>query len=318
MPKGFRDHSHTSKVSMEAKYLKIGGPDPNNPEAGEPAGLAEAVPSGTNRPQGESDEDRLLPEEQKHIFVQIAALNAMNVDDTFEFMRHFVFPEITMAQVGGLIDKYRPDVLKARDAVSLFVDRKFPYFNPLKQADIINTGLKICCTALARYADMAEREAEADEKSFADNPHGARLWEIDRNDRYVSRAARGNSIVSNTYLRWHGLMIDWGRMVDAIVQGDMPESSGTERQKLDARKISGVARGLGVEPFLADRLAQLLCYGEQKLTSDDNTVDKYFDDPKEDGDEKADAAETDRFEESVYNEKNEKDMKTEKETPAGE
>lgn len=274
MPKGIRDHSHTSPVSMEAKNLKIGGADPNNP-----ALIIRRKEDELPPEKPVWDEDELLPEEQRQIFIQVAALNAMNAHDTFEFMRHFIFPGITMDQVDGLIEKYRGDVIKARDVISLFVDRKFPHFNPFKQADAINKGLSVCYKSLAHYAIIVDRAPKAGKRRWKDDPDAAQKWEWDIQARFVGQAARGNSLVSQTYSRWHVMMIEWGRMVNALVDGKLPNAGPSEAGKLDARKISAVAKGIGVDSFLADRLAQLLCYGEQKLEADEGDgVGKYFQD----------------------------------------
>jgi len=267
MPKGIRDHTHTSKVSMEAKNLKIGGPDPNNP-------------SSVKEPEEKEifDEEALLPEEQRKIFVQVAALNAMNGHDTFEFMRHFICPDITLKQVDGLIAKYRGDVLKARDVLSMFVDRKFPHFNPFKQAETINKGMQIASSTLARLVVMAGRQPKASAELREEDPARADLWEWDAEAKFIGQAVRGNSTVSQTYVRWREEMIDWGSMVDALIDGKVPEVSDEKKKhSLDPRKISSVARSVGVDSFLADRLAQLIVYGEQKMDQDSTDANKYFD-----------------------------------------
>lgn len=268
MPKGIRDHTHTSEVSMEKKNLKIGGADPNN---------VSAVQEAQEKEEEIWDEEGLLPEEQRRVFVQVAALNAMNGFDTFEFMRHFICPDITQTQVEGLVAKYRGEILRARDVLSMFVDKKFPYFNPFKQADTINKGLQIAQKTLAHYAVMADRSPKASEKMRENDPAGADLWEWNQSAKFVGQAARGNSIVSQTYTRWRGEMLDWGKMVDALIEGKVPESSEVDNKEiLDPRKVAAVARGIGVDSFLADRLAQLIVYGEQQMYSDVAANEEYF------------------------------------------
>jgi hypothetical protein len=273
MPKGIRDHQHTSKVSMEAKNLKIGGADPNNPSVEEK--VAE---------EGIFDEDSLLPSEQRKIFVQVAALNAMNGYDTFEFMRHFICPDITERQVEGLVEKYRGEILKSRDVLSMFVDRKFPHFNPFKQAATINQGLKIADRTLYKYTVIADREPKASKQMRNKDPAAADLWEWNAQANFVGQAARGNSIVSQTYIRWREEMIKWGDMVDALIEGAVPQAVDEETKKsLDPRKVARVARSIGVDGFLADRLAQLLVYGEQRMYVDADQEDYFTKDGEEEG-----------------------------------
>lgn len=277
MPKGIRDHTHMSKVSMEAKNLKVGGPDPNN---------VSAVQETPEKEEEIWDEEGLLPEEQRRVFVQVAALNAMNGFDTFEFMRHFICPDITQPQVEGLVEKYRGEILKARDVLSMFVDKKFPHFNPFKQADTINKGLQIAQTTLAQYAVIAGRCPKASKELREKNPSAAELWEWNAQAKFVGQAARGNSLVSQTYTRWRDEMLKWGKMVDALIEGKVPESSeGKDDEKLDPRRVAAVARGIGVDSFLADRLAQLIVYGEQEMYSDVEKNAEYFEKEDEEGDE---------------------------------
>jgi hypothetical protein len=258
---------------MEAKNLKIGGADPNNPSVEEK--VAE---------EGIFDEDSLLPSEQRKIFVQVAALNAMNGYDTFEFMRHFICPDITERQVEGLVEKYRGEILKSRDVLSMFVDRKFPHFNPFKQAATINQGLKIADRTLYKYTVIADREPKASKQMRNKDPAAADLWEWNAQANFVGQAARGNSIVSQTYIRWREEMIKWGNMVDALIEGVVPQAVDEETKKsLDPRKVARVARSIGVDGFLADRLAQLLVYGEQRMYVDADQEDYFTKDGEEEG-----------------------------------
>ena len=282
MPKGRRDHTHKSKVSTEAKNLKIGGADPNN---------VSAVQEAPEKEEEVWDEEGLLPEEQRRVFVQVAALNAMNGYDTFEFMRHFICPDITQGQVECLVTKYRGEILRARDVLSMFVDKKFPYFNPFKQAHTINSGLKIAQTTLAQYAAIAERAPKASQELRDKNPAAADLWEWNAQAKFVGQAARGNSLVSQTYARWREEMLKWGSMVDELIKGKIPKDpEGEKKRGLDPRKVSTVAQQIGVEPFLADRLAQLIVYGEQQMYSDVGANADYF---RKDGEAETEPSDTD-------------------------
>lgn len=265
MPKGVRNHQHDSDNSMEKLYLKVGEADPNNAVPEAPAAL--------------------LPEAERKIFVQVAALNSMNAMDTFEFMRQFIRPDITHASVANMIDQYRADIIGARNAVALYVDQKFPSFNPFKQAETINAGLKMCEKLLAQYYVWIDRKPEV-----------ADSWAAEREDvevenarqemaaKWVDRAQRGLSSVTKSYESWSLQKESWGKMVDEIIADFAAQNNPAQAPKLDARKISSVAKHVGVDGFIADRLAQLLVYGEQNLKRDDEDEDgtsKYFEDDED-------------------------------------
>jgi hypothetical protein len=267
MPKGVRDHQHTSEGSIENLYLKVGEADPNNEQPSAPTAL--------------------LPEEQRKIFVQVAALNSMNSTDTFEFMRKFVRPDICHKDVANMIDAYRAEILNARTAVSLYVDQKFPSFNPFRQAEVINDGLSLCQNLLVQYGQWVTRAPKPSPQYEAE--HEAYEVEQQKQEmaaKWVDRASRGLSSVTKSYESWSAQKVEWGKMVDAIIADFAAQRNPAQASKLDPRKISAVAKHIGVDDFIADRLAQLLVYGEQKLGRSDEEVDgtsKYFEDESDGG-----------------------------------
>lgn len=261
MPKGIRDHQHKSEGSTEKLYLKVGESDPNTARPGE-------VPEG------------LLPETERKIFVQVAALNGMQSTDTFEFMRQFLRPSICHSEVATMIDNYRADIIAARNAVALYVDQKFPAFNPFKQAEAINRGLSLCTTLMNKYATYIDRSPKvSNEYKDSHDIQEVQKWEQEAAAKWVDRANRGISSLTKTYEIWDMRKVEWGKMVEAITADFAAQVNPAQATKLDPRKIAAVAKHVGVDDFIADRLAQLLVYGEQNLTSGNEEEDqtaKYF------------------------------------------
>ena len=169
---------------MENLYLKVGDDDPNN-----------------IRPDGEVD---FLPSDsERRILVQVAALNSMNTGETFDFMREFIRPSIRHADVAGMIDQYRAEIIGARNAVALYVHQKFPAFNPFKQAETINRGLSLCTKLMTKYGLYADREPKASPNWAATKED----WEVhqyeqDAAAKWVDRAMRGLSQITKTYESW--------------------------------------------------------------------------------------------------------------------
>ncbi len=266
MPKGVRDHQHESPGSIEKLYLKVGEADPN-----------------TSRP--DEVHNGLLPEAERKIFVQVAALSSMNATDTFEFMRQFVRPNICHSEVANMIDNYREDIIGARNAVALYVDQKFPSFNPFKQAETINRGLSMCTKLMGQYSVWIDREPQPSQE-YQDNHSEFEVAQSKQEmaAKWVDRAQRGLSSVTKSYESWGGQKVVWGKMVDEICAEFAAQRNPAQAAKLDPRKIASVARQIGVDDFIADRLAQLLVYGEQNLGMPDEEEDetsKYFEDGEE-------------------------------------
>lgn len=267
MPKGRRDHSHQG-FTMEKAYLKIGGPDPNNRE------------NRTSDTQEDSmlavRDDGLLPEQLRDIFVQVASIFSMDVNDTHRFMKGFIMPEIKKAEVKDLLDKYRSDIVDAKNAIGFYVDQKFPAFNPFREAEVINKGLVTCEKAIDRYKKYMDKKVEAPQY-IKDRGEEAELEWIEREEsRWLEIGRKGFSSITKTYESWNSQKKEWGKMINEIISDFSAQQTESVKKskKLDPRKISNAARRLGVDEFIADRLSQLLVYGEQDLVGEEGGKEK--------------------------------------------
>jgi len=217
-------------------------PDPNN---------AEIVPV-----------DEKERDHKRRMFWQVAALNGMDVQSTFNFCREFVYgDELTIGQTQHLIEHYHSEITTASGVVNTIVANSFESLSVIKRAEAINRGLRttvklIEATEMTIDKLLDPRKDKRDTEASADR---------------VSKLAIRNKQLADTYSKWNAERNDWQKEAETLLTQEaytkarIMGASEDEQKILDVSKIRTLMVQRGVDPIISDHLAGLIATGDYFL-----------------------------------------------------
>ena len=241
---------HQDPEKKEMKWQKqFSGTDYENRMNGKPVGrtIDQSV-------------DLSVPEHRR-LFIQIAALNSMKPAETLEFCRDFLFKEgadgeeLTEDTVERMIVLYADDILKATDAFTMFINKKYTYLSLLSQAKIINQGMETTEWILERLKASRSVEEIVDAKE-------------------LDSQAKALTNLSTAYRRWCEMRDEWQmNMRDLVVRiaafgGGTGNDPVNERNFLSSQKVARLMRQNGVDSHTADHLAALIVAADKAMDVD--------------------------------------------------
>ena len=240
----------------------------------------EPDPNGANaEPKSESLEvsDNVLnTDEKKRLFVQVAAMCDLDAVQTHNFSKQFLFGgEVTLPQIRTLIEKYRDEILGASSAISLYVSQNFDYMSLVKQAEVINRGLK----SVMLQIEIAERQIK-----FLHEANTTTEVDIAKADKLANRTRSLASQFTNWFQEKDRWVTTVQEQTKDIVVTEYTAIQG-KGDTLDSQKLSGVMKHNGVAPEIADKVAGLIVTGDyyiQNHSSEEEHKSRYFsdDDPE--------------------------------------
>ena len=255
MPKGvpLRDGDMKNPNSSAYRY-KEAETDPNS-----------GVPQVVEEPEV-LDIGAFHSEEITRIFIQMASLTNLDVEDTYQFMSKFVVgnDSITKTQIADLIEKHRDQILIANRSSSLFINAKYEYTSPLKNLSIINTALQ----QIDKVLTITKRKADG--------------FTIEDDLDTLKDFANVQRTLSIAYKNWVERTGEWIKMIGELITDPSyyAQIESGEDMKSNSLTASGVASLLEENDMpseTASRLATVIVYGEQKLDDHaDSENGKYF------------------------------------------
>jgi hypothetical protein len=281
--RGIPSHRKSTFGNSESRYYRTGEDDTlgytlknkkgmkvgDNPEE-----FAKLVKSKSNK-LAVKDDETVFGSAKAQIIAQVAAVFAMDVDATWEFINSYVFTgkeegKTTREEVEETIRANIDFIIKSQDAISIHLNRKFKFISPLEQARIINEGIRLVNNSMVLLNKGIE--------SAGNDGTGSE----DMDFKSIEGMIRSLNTSSRTYSQFLERLDKWRLDVQGIVlsatkeiRRPVPMSGGSkngsgnvengenETSFLTAKSISLAAKKCGVDPVTADRIASLVIYGEQ-------------------------------------------------------
>lgn len=236
MPKGISSHGKDMNgQTMHEQLYKPSMPDRSN--QGETVTVIEELGSI----------------EITRIFIQIASLTNLDVEDTTSFMSKFVVgnKSITKGLVIQLFEKHREEILKANRCTALFIHDKYRYTSPLKNLSVINKAL----TQISETLDLTEKR-----KSLFTG-----ITDLDE----LFKFANIQRSLSQAYKNWVERVNEWIHMMSEMIVDPSydPTAATPESNILKASDIAVLLEENGMHEDAASRMASIIVYGEQKMES---------------------------------------------------
>lgn len=271
MSQGVTDHrnpDNPNKMLAGGRIRNFDIPDPNNPQENG------TLPDNGNSSAIFASKDtynisKLELGEKVRVFVQISAMTNMNPKLTAEFCNKFLFPEkISVPVCNKLMEKYANEVLRATNAVQLFLQTKYDSLSFIAEATIIHNGISFVEKAQKRIHDNIDKweelyDAEPDTGKDGKSDYPRRL-KLFYEQKQIDRATRTMSSLANQYQQWATRRDTWLSNMDNLVIDTLKNTNpnGPETTFLDARKLSVLMKENGVDGSTADRVAAVIVHGD--------------------------------------------------------
>ena len=268
--RGVVDHGDPDNPNKKfATTLKdFGVPDPSNIQ--ENGTLPEESEGAISTSVSETDLDTLNLGEKSRVFVQIAAMTSMNGKLVQQFCNKFLFGDtrISVPQCEKLMEKYSNDILRATNAVQVFMQQKFDALSFIAEAEAIQDGMmfvgkaqKRCLLHMEKWESIYDEELDKDAED--DKRKSAKLA-YEQNQ--ISRLTATMSKLALQYNQWATRRDQWVLSMDNLaidaVKSTTVKGSDGEVPFLDARKLSNHMKQEGIDSVVADRVAAVVVHGD--------------------------------------------------------
>jgi hypothetical protein len=231
-----KHHGRDTNTTLSAKKKTqvLDNPDANNITAGGNSVVTQ-------------DDDLLNSEEKRRAFIQIAALNQMDINSTYDFLRLFFFGEdFSKAVCVKLMQKYADDILSSTNMMQGYFENKFETLSIMHDAKIINEGI----TFVKKSQDKV-RDFMKDATNIED----------------VTKLITSGKSISSQYDDWAKRRDDLKIKLEAMAIDLSQRASNTETEGnyLSGKKVSNVLKKYGVDDVLAERLGAVIAHGDESL-----------------------------------------------------
>lgn len=192
------------------------------------------------------DDELLSSEEKKRAFIQIASLNQMDINSTYDFLRQFFFgDDFTKATCIRLMDKYSDDIISSTNMLQSYIEKKYDTLSLMNDAKIIHEGIN--------FVKSCQKKAESFMSTLPDG-------DIDSFSKLVSSGKN----ISSQFDEWNKRKQELANKLEAIAIDLSSRASNNDNKDgyLSGKKISNVLKKYGVEDVLAERLGAVIAHGD--------------------------------------------------------